>query len=177
MKPIDQRYYRGQMRPMGDCVAACVASIFEMSLDEVPHFVEIMYQRAARHDLSKEWQFTQQGLMNAWAWSFGVGVGYTYYRTRTGKRIYRKTPLCYHGGYWIAAVMSRDAAVRKASPEASHAVVMLGYEVAHDPNPDSRAVQRPYRYVGELWFEVAHPQIWLQKIDWREIFNMDRMTA
>lgn len=175
MKPVDQRYYRGQLRPMGDCVAACVASIFEMDLAEVPHFVEIMYQRQARHDVEKEWSQSWWGLLNSWAWSFGLGVNRVQYQLN-GQRVSSKIPLNFHPGYWIASVESRDPAVAK-EPNTFHAVVAEAYEVVHDPNPDSRAKDEPYRFCGETWFEVAHPELWITKLDWREIFNMDRLSA
>ena len=37
MKPVDQAVLNG---PESDCLRACVASILEMALDEVPNFVE-----------------------------------------------------------------------------------------------------------------------------------------
>lgn len=38
MTPIDQKYLRGGDIP-GDCVRACVCSILDLPLEEVPHFV------------------------------------------------------------------------------------------------------------------------------------------
>ncbi len=38
MKPVDQKYLSGGEIP-GDCVRACVCSILELPLEEVPHFV------------------------------------------------------------------------------------------------------------------------------------------
>lgn len=165
---------------MGDCVRACVASIFEMELDEVPHFVEIMYQRQARHELSKEWEHTQWGLMNSWAWSFGIGVNQVTYQSQ-GHYLWSDEPLQYHPGYWIGTVQSRDPAVAKMNEKekpgrSTHAVVMNGPDLVHDPNPDSRAKLMPYRFGGETWFELAHPELWIKKIEWREIFNMDRIA-
>lgn len=159
------------MRPMGDCVRACVASIFEMDLEEVPHFVEIMYQRQARHDVNKEWEHSQWGLMNRWAWSFGVGVNRVTYQA-AGQYLWAAAPLNYHPGYWIGTVESRDPAVAAMGGKWTHAVVMNGPEMVHDPNPDSRAIKLPYRYGGETWFELAHPEVWVGKIEWREIFSM-----
>lgn len=174
MKAVDQRYYRGQLRPMGDCVAACVASIFELSLDEVPHFVEIMYQRQARHDVEKEWEQSWWGLLNRWAWDFGIGVNRLTY-SQNNERISSKVPLHYHPGYWIGSVESRDPALAEMA-NTFHAIVMQGYDVVHDPNPDSRVKKIPYRFCGETWFELAHPELWIDKIEWREIMNM-RLTA
>lgn len=157
---------------MGDCLRACVASIFELTLDEVPHFVEIMYQRQARHDTEKEWGQSSWGMLNSWAWSFGVGVNEFIYQFQ-GRRMWTAEPLHYHPGYWIASVDSRDPSTAQMGSNFAHAVVMNGPEVKHDPNPDSRAVNEPYRFRGEIWFELAHPEEWIKKIDWREIFAMD----
>lgn len=37
MKPIDQTIFGA---PLGNCVQACIASIFELSLEDVPNFME-----------------------------------------------------------------------------------------------------------------------------------------
>lgn len=39
MKPIDQTIFIGDSRP-GNCFQACVASLLELPLDDVPHFIE-----------------------------------------------------------------------------------------------------------------------------------------
>lgn len=41
MKPVDQQhFYQEEPRKYGDCYRACVASILELPLTEVPHFLE-----------------------------------------------------------------------------------------------------------------------------------------
>src|SRR5580698_10316009 len=40
MKPVDQTLFRGEGEH-GNCVPACVASILELPLDQVPHFAAL----------------------------------------------------------------------------------------------------------------------------------------
>lgn len=57
MTPLDQKYLKGNAEGIsGDCLRACVASILELPLEEVPHFVE-EHQNGilAMHD----WLFTR----------------------------------------------------------------------------------------------------------------------
>jgi hypothetical protein len=158
VKPVDQRYFAGPTVPLGDCFRACVASIFELELDEVPHFMDLDY-RIWHVDRSKS---NWWSMVNAWAWDFGVGFNRLSYPAR-------RRPKNWHPGWWIASVRSR------CQDGATHAIVMHGNEVKHDPSPLSRALEERYWFLGEGWFELAHPAFWMEKIDWRELFAM-RLT-
>lgn len=144
MIPVDQRYVQNADLPVGDCLAACVASIFELPLGDVPHFMKI----AARRETP--WQ----KILIGWSHELGFVVNTISYRPR--KRPYRK-PVHWHPRYWIAAVRS------SYSDDGVHAIVMKADQVAHDPNPRSRErhEQTGYRFLGEIWFEVHEPAILL----------------
>jgi hypothetical protein len=52
--PVDQQYLQGNPQGIsGDCVRACVASILDMPLTDVPHFVQLHGERWA--DAFVEW--------------------------------------------------------------------------------------------------------------------------
>lgn len=162
MKPVDQRLWKVPSTPlMGDCLAACVASIFELELQEVPHFVDLQYRLAHRVPKSDDWWFP---MLNLWASDFGIGANYLRYAPR-------RKPKNWHPGYWIAGVQSR------VTDDGRHAVVMWGPEVKHDPNPESRAATKPYRFISEMWFELFDPAVWLEQLDWRVILNLTRIVA
>lgn len=151
----------------GDCVRACYASVLERSIDEVPHFVagEVLDDEGRKLD-----------------WHSGVNVwlqreGYLF---QIEHRSYFKNVDCqmawrserdaagidnsvrdmlwmydvkdeppWHMGYWIASVISENF------PGATHAVVMSGNDVVHDPSPRPR--RTPYKFVGETRFVVHDP--------------------
>jgi hypothetical protein len=132
-------------RPMGDCFRACVASIFELPLDEVPHFVE-----------GPSWWRD----FGRWVAEVlpGVRPCNTTYRKPEGEGAARRLvfdkspdyPKESRPGYWIGCVMSENF-----GDDATHAVVMLDGEVAHDPSPHPR--RTPYEFVGGTWFAAADP--------------------
>lgn len=64
MTPVDQQYLKGNPEGIpGDCVRACVASILDLPIEEVPHFVQL-------HD--QEWQLAmidwceERGIVATW---------------------------------------------------------------------------------------------------------------
>lgn len=129
MIPVDQ-LHQTEEDPKGDCLAACVASILEVPLTEVPDFDETH----GKHWWSGlcEW-LVPMGLMPSLPVRYGP----------------RRAPR-YHPGPFIGMVESR--VVKGAG--ALHAVVCVGEAVAHDPNPLSRSVLEPYRFRGDFGFEV-----------------------
>ena len=58
MKPVYQTIFG---KTNGNCFAACIASILEMDLEDVPHF--------CRGD-NPEWMFD----LNEWLYQFGLGA-------------------------------------------------------------------------------------------------------
>lgn len=167
MKPVDQRYWRPECREVGDCLAACVASMFELDLDEMPHLMRWAILRHERH--LEEGPASWWGPLNDWASDFGLGVNALWYPRE------RRKPRSWHPGWWIAIVRSRssDPTVDASS---SHAVLMWANELRHDPNPDSRDWPEPYRYRGEIWFEVYEPKVLYDAIDWRVVLEKTRLS-
>lgn len=127
-------------RPEGDCLRACFASIFEVSLFEVP-------------DLSTNW----------------IGASFDWLRRRGfvaenelwSQASESPVPTGYRwpAGWWIADVSSG------LFPGCRHAVVMRGYytvdgsdamnTVAWDPSPTTRTA--PYVFYGATWFSALDP--------------------
>ena len=57
MKPVDQTifggYVEGQTHPVGNCFQACIASLLNMDLDQVPHFVDQMVRLKLGRDTAQ----------------------------------------------------------------------------------------------------------------------------
>ncbi len=113
----------------GNCVQACIASIFELRLDQVPNFVEAV----------------------DWAWALiqfceHLGVHPVFIdRTKSdpGKNVGRP------GGWW--------SIVTGQSPRGDylHAVVAFNGEIMHDPHPDGGG--KIGDLVDEIIFVVKDP--------------------
>lgn len=154
----------------GDCVKACVASILELPYDAVPHFVagEVLNDAGERIDwLSGMRRWFERARYGC------VPVHHSYFKDVECMRAWRRERDAagivdttgrdclwlydaldhppYHEGYWMASVISENF------PGATHAIVMHGAEVAHDPCPWPR--REPYRYVGEIIFVATNPAI------------------
>lgn len=154
----------------GDCVRACYASILERDIETVPHFVA----GEVKSDDGKPMD-----------WHSGVNVwlkreGYlfqiqhrSYFKHTDIIRAIRKErdhagiddrdgrdclwmydpseEAHYHPGYWIASVISENF------KGGTHAIVMSGAGVVHDPSPHPR--RTPYMFVGETTFIVDDPAL------------------
>lgn len=130
MIPVEQTIMGGDSTMPGvhgNCLQACVASIFELPLDEVPHFVG-----------EDDW-------WNAWrTWIEGRGfmLGNAFHTFED----HEQTKLNGHpsdGIYWIATVKSPRLVKENGEP-GLHSIVMCGGEVAWDPHPE--------RHLGHLGF-------------------------
>lgn len=125
-------------RPMGDCFRACVASIFELPLEDVPHFVG---NGASWHRDVQRWLGERSLVLSHKHWDEPAPT----------LRL-----LTY--GWGIATVTS------ELFPASTHAVVVRGMmtrgggapgDVAHDPSPTPRST--PYSFLGVYWLEVVDP--------------------
>jgi hypothetical protein len=126
-------------RPMGDCIRACIASIFELPIEEVPHFAES----------PRGWFRSLQD----WLRPMGLVMEHDEHQPVDA-------PPSYHYGWWMASVESENF------EGGTHAVVMRGllnpgegmaHEVAHDPSPHPR--RTPYRFVGARYFVALDPAV------------------
>jgi hypothetical protein len=123
MIPVEQTH-AGEVngRPRGNCFAACVASILECSLDDLPELDPF----AEDHDVK---------MNEALSRDFGV------YTVTWQTCLFGQAPVWVGDeqvpslGYWIAGVPSLNLG---RDPESQtcrwHAVVMRGHEIAHDPS-------------------------------------------
>ncbi len=119
MKPVVQTKFGGVSGPreeFGNCLQACLASLFEVELDEA---VDINAKEMERID----WVTA----INEWV--APRGLQFVYVGRRNAEDFEPWTDI---KGYYIARVNSlhhRDGTY--------HAVVMNDGEVAHDPHPDA----------------------------------------
>lgn len=117
MKPVDQEFtHQPEIGQHGDCQRAVIASLLELPISEVPHFLQI-----SKGEPSRYWELLQ---------TFCRTKGYVYMTTpaRCGAICYGDEGDLYHE---ISGPSPRGNGV-------FHAVVGLNGQVAFDPHP-SRA--------------------------------------
>ncbi len=113
MKPVDQTAFGF---PGGNCFSACVASLLEIPLEEVPYFMG----DSLEDDGGAWWERFAEWLRPHGFW-----------------------PLCFKASRdgWTPAglhILSGKSPRELANPKALHSVVARGSEIEHDPHP-SRA--------------------------------------
>jgi hypothetical protein len=146
---------RGDVVQRGDCLTACVASLFELPLSEVPFFVE-----------SESWWSDYQRFFHERGFQLGQVSICT---DENDRRVLTGYPL--DGVYWIATVKSPRGKARCSSCKgvgwgcgacnglglvpSLHCVVMRGKELVWDPHP-----QRAMGHLGFVqgeWFIALDP--------------------
>jgi hypothetical protein len=157
MKRVAQLIMAGKdQSPRGDCFKACIASVLERPLEEVPHFV----------DLESELGYYHVDLANAWLRKQGYPFELLYHNYNHGwdqpiqYYVRRKSQWRKHGferpGYWLMSVKSKNF---KGS---DHVVVARGDAIVWDPSPNFGKPEydrRPYVFDGWAYtFHVANPQ-------------------
>lgn len=128
MIPIEQRQLYIAEKQSGDCWKCCLASILELSYEDVPHFVE-----EGEREYTSWWNATQ-----AWLREQGYVIATFCLRgkDRPLLSINDREDIDYHfsaPGHWMAGVTSP-----RMTPEGeniSHVVVMNGSSVVWDPHP------------------------------------------
>lgn len=163
MIPVEQRICSaGGDGVPGDCVKCCVASILELSYEEVPHFVarEVMIPQLGGEPYAADWYSGLNYWLRSSGWPLRISQT-TYYKNpvpRDSKESFdwydpreRPRAMSTDMGYWIASVISENF------ERSTHAIVMLDGEVAFDPS--SRPRQTPYQYVGEMHFIATNPAL------------------
>lgn len=110
MIPVDQQFFYDSGE-IGDCVRAVTASILELNIEDVPHFV--------KEQPGSEWY-------NTWE-SFMISHGTTPIMITPPWNSIPK-PL----GYYLAS----GPAVRGCK----HIVIMLNGEIVHDPHPSRKGL-------------------------------------
>lgn len=110
MKPVMQKVYNSQR---GDCFSACVASILELQLDDVPNFHD--FDDKDFSDALDEW-FNDRGMVYL---EFDLTIG-------DATEFISQLDMV----YTIGTIRSpRARAIR-------HAVVCKGGKIIHDPHPN-----------------------------------------
>lgn len=130
MKPVDQTIV---CKDRGDCMRATIASLFDLEIEQVPHFILF---GANYFDL---------------VWSFFRFLGYDYMGCgyiHTGPPKEEDSV----NGYFYGVVNS------KTFPDVTHAVVIdINGIVVHDPNPNKRWQDINVLESGELkyWYLIG----------------------
>lgn len=119
--------------PDGDCFAACVASVLELPLEEVPNPV------------GDDWREQWADWLSERGYSY-VDVDLTW----RGGTWWRIAP----GQYWIATVPSLNHEGRY------HSVVMCGAELAHDPSTRRTYDAVSAWIVTDMQFIVPLSPVW-----------------
>ena len=136
MKPVYQTKFGGAAVPenqQGDCMRACIASIFEISLEEAPDF--------AGSIVSGGWFFHLQ------KWLKGRNLSILMLSAK---------PVDVPAGYAMAAVLS----LTLKNPEDGHMVVVKNGLLVHDPNPANAGKSQDDYTVTEYWaFTCVNPAL------------------
>lgn len=112
MKFHKQTIFTGSGRP-GNCVQAAVASILDLELDEVPHFLEVA-------DYPEEWELAFEDWLEE-------------------RNIYSAR----YGGEWIFPTLYlASGPTKRNGPNVWHMVVMQNGKVIHDPHPDNTGLSQ-----------------------------------
>ncbi len=108
MKPVDQTTFGPRTNgKVGNCMSACIASLLELGIDDVPYF---MGTEDEPDDLWKK-------RINRWA----APYGFSFMHFKTAKGFTEWPP-----GYYV---------LTGRSPRGMHAVVAKGKKMVHDPHP------------------------------------------
>lgn len=106
MKFHKQTIFTGSGRP-GNCVQAALASILDLELDEVPHFLETASS-------PEEWELAFQAWLHE-------------------RRIF----IARYSSEWIFPCLYLASGTTKRNPNVWHMVVMQDGKLIHDPHPEN----------------------------------------
>lgn len=138
MKPVHQTLFRTDDAPpdeRGNCLQAALASVFDLELDQVPHFVAL--------DEDVWWEAF-------WRWCRDRNIALNYERTHDedGEHI---------PGAWVPLGMPYLMTGPSPRGDFSHVVVAQDHELLHDPHPDGTGLAPGWR--GAYYFLVADPAL------------------
>jgi hypothetical protein len=143
MKPVKQtRFTFGDKdEPPGNCWAACVASIFEVSLCEVPDEAKFWKPGMKPQD---SWAPHEKEML---AWLYARG--YVFVTAKTNQIAIDGPVERFQECYCILSGPS------PRNPDQQHAVVSLGNKIIHDPHPsDDGLAGDPDK---DWWYELLIP--------------------
>jgi hypothetical protein len=110
--------------PKGNCFAACIASLLEVSTGEVPDLVDGLPEPGEGDD-ARDWWLALFSRLNDWLRPRGL----CYFEVTT------QTPIAETYLWRTIAPGMLWIAVGEGLEGSPHAVVMDGYELLHDPHP------------------------------------------
>lgn len=135
MKPQAQTLFG---KNEGNCVAACIASILEMPIEDVPNFAKLYNFEWAEH--LEEWLGGRGYLMISFLFEQGWQLDRTWIS---------------HGHYVMMSGLSPRA---EDGSNMRHAVVGLtngrGIELAHDPHPSGAGILMTH----DVWVRLVVPK-------------------
>lgn len=137
MKLVEQRVkHDPDNGKIGDCFLACLATIFEMDLDDIPKFNITMFEKDG------DWYSD----FKEWIHNFGVWpVVWTDYRDN---KYHALNPKDYPG-----IVIASGPSPR--IPEEWHAVVYKDGELLHDPHPDKTGINEVHKIEAFMPYDIS----------------------
>ena len=140
MKPVEQTILHDPDKGVvGNCFAACLASLLEISLEDVPHFVETS---------PDAWQKD----LNQWLAARGLAFVDVWCPNPTNFQWYVTEQLGHVGFYILSGPSPRHKDV-------DHAVIAKGGEIVFDPHPSKAGIADGYRWIGLLVNRCGAPMI------------------
>jgi hypothetical protein len=128
MKPVDQTILMGDgSGRAGDCFRACIASLLEMNIEDVPHFVEIYENNPELH--KKPWL----KVVNDWLKEIGyyyIEISYNGYHPGAFKA-------------WAGIDEYYHILCGKSPRGCSHAVIGKNGKIFFDPHPSHEGFVNP----------------------------------
>lgn len=124
MTRVNQTIFAGDPVRMGNCVSACIASIFSLPLDEVPHFVEFGLEQGDQ--VGDQVGGVSNG--NAW-WAMLLG-----FLAGIGREVVELDSV--HEAHPAELVLVAGMSSRGLL----HQVIYLDGELWHDPHPSREGV-------------------------------------
>lgn len=127
----------------GDCMRACVASLFELPLEKVPNFWDDVELSATPEKQS--WQWTES--MRNWSIQYGiVPLTFRYNKKSDLAKILKD----------VYVIASGESPRNKNS---DHAVIMLNGQIIHDPHPEQTGILGGFQeitvFVVQNWENIA----------------------
>lgn len=120
----------------GNCFSACLASLLELHIDQVPHFTAHIPKG------QREWT----DLVNAWLRRRDLA-----YFEVEASRFDLWVPVLEGIGYYVLTGPS------PRGPDWDHAVVARGGRIVHDPHPDDTGLAEGFRLMGFIVRRCERP--------------------
>lgn len=124
MKPLKQRFRHNPPETFGDCASACLASLLELQIDEVPHFSKLFWEGRDGWGKAEKEFLHSKGLRK-------VQFGYSCDLQDMLKYMKEANP----DTYYILLGKSRNGT--------AHDVIGLNDQIVWDPSIDNSGIVEP----------------------------------